>query len=151
MAIFEGLTPQQVDMLSPFMQEVHLEKDVIVFEQGQPADCLYILLEGEVEVWYKPYDGPPLIVTRILPGGVFGWSAALQREAYTSAALPVVDGLAYRMHGSRLRELCVRYPDIGEIFLDRLAGVIAERLRNTHSSILNMLSQGMNLNGCGSK
>ena len=54
-----------------------LPRDTHVFEQGQLSDYLYILTSGKVIIRYKPYDGPPLTVATIGPGGVFGWSAAL--------------------------------------------------------------------------
>jgi CRP-like cAMP-binding protein len=123
----------------------------VIFEQGASAKYLYILQVGEVLVRFKPYDGPALTVARILPQGVFGWSAALGRDAYTSAAVTALPSEAYRIRASDLRTLCERVPDTGAIFLDRLAGVIAERLQNTHSEILTMLNQGIDRNGECSK
>ncbi len=119
----------------------------VIFEQGDLADCLYILLEGEVEVRYKPYDGPPLSVAHIIPGGVFGWSAALGRREYTSGAQAESECQVVRVRSASLHRLCECYPETGGVLLDRLAGVIAERLRNTHASILAMLSQGVDTNG----
>lgn len=105
------------------------------------ARYLYILLEGEVNVHYKPYDGPVLTVARILPGGVFGWSAALRREVYSSGALAVEPSKVYRMSGTDLQVICKLYPETGTIWLDHLAGVIAERLSSKHSQVLNILRQ----------
>lgn len=140
--IFAGLDGNQISQLSPFLFECVLEKDIIIFEQGQPAEHLYILLSGEVAVRYKPYDGPPLTVARIESGGVFGWSAALGRDVYTSGAVALQDSIAYRLHGGSLPVICACYPETGKIWLERLAGVIAERLRNTHTQVLEILSQG---------
>ena len=151
LSIFEGLDPRQVNLLSPFMEEIHFKQDEIIFEQGQLADCLYILLTGEVLVRFKPYDGPPLTVAKITPGGVFGWSSALGRDSYTSGALAEVDCAAYRIRHENLRRLCEAEPETANILLDRLAGVIAERLRNTHNSILDMLNHGIETNGNGDK
>lgn len=148
LAIFDGLTPDQIRLLSPFLEEVSFSSGATVFEQGQLADCIYILLEGEVVVRYKPYDGPALTVARVHSGGVFGWSAALGRSVYTSAAQAGADPVkAYRLRGESLQHLCDQDPQVGGIILERLASVIAERLRNTHTQILNMLSQGMDVNG----
>jgi len=147
LAIFHGLSPEQIAAFSPYLEEVRLASGQAIFAQGQPASFLYILLWGEVVVRYKPYDGPALTVARILPGDVFGWSSALGREVYTSAAEAVCDGGAYRIQTSNLHHLCDSNPEAGGILLERLASVIAERLRNTHSSILALLSQGVDRKG----
>ena len=145
--LFEGLLPEQIGQIIPIIDEVRYDRDAVVFEQGQPADCLYILAEGEVVVRYKPYDGPPLIVTRIPSGGVFGWSSVLGRDVYTSASIAATKIVAYRISSASLMSLCGRNPDLGHILLERLAGVIAERMRNTHVSVLQLFSQGMETNG----
>lgn len=151
LTIFEGLDSAQIELLSPYFEEMRLSEGGTIFEQGEVADCLYILLEGEVEVRYKPYDGPPLTVAHITPGGVFGWSAALGRQVYTSGALAWSDCLMVRVRKDSLRRLCECNPQTGGVLLDRLAGVIAERLRNTHATILQMLSQGIDTSGNCSK
>jgi CRP/FNR family transcriptional regulator, cyclic AMP receptor protein len=144
-SIFAGLNGDQISQLLPYMVECQYVKDEVIFQQGQPADCLYVLLSGEVVIRYKPYDGPPINVARIEPGGVFGWSSALGRDMYTSGAVALQDCTAYRLRGSKLPVLCEEYPETGMILLDRLAGVITERLNHTHTHILGILSQGMDV------
>ncbi len=145
LSIFAGLDGNQIGQLSHFIDECQFPKDYVIFEQGQPADHLYILLAGEVEIRYKPYDGPPLLVARIEPGGVFGWSAALRRDVYTSGAVSIRDSAACTIRGANLHLMRAQYPQTSIIFLERLASVIAERLRSTHTQILGMLTQGLNM------
>lgn len=152
LSIFQGLSKDQLDLLNPLLKLYAFSKDQVIFEQGQTADYLYILLTGEVVVRYKPYDGPALTVSRIQPGGVFGWSAAMNREVYTSMAQSVLPGEAYRINGLQLRSMCECQPEAGSILLDRLASVITERLANTHTQILTILSKGVDFDGdCGSR
>lgn len=146
LAIFNGLQASQVRALSPFLEEIVLREGQIIFEQGERACSLFILLEGEVTVRYKPYDGPPLTVARIQAGEVFGWSSALGREVYTSNAEAVRAGLAYRIQAKSLKHLCDENPDAGRVLLERLADSIAERLRNTNSTVLELLSQSIDGN-----
>lgn len=143
LSIFTGLDGEQISQLSQFIDECQFPKDYVIFEQGQPANRLYILLSGEVFIRYKPYDGPPLLVARIEPGGVFGWSAALRRDIYTSGAEAVQESVAYCIRGENLNTLCAEYPQTGKIFLERLASVIVERLSSTHTQVLGILTQVM--------
>ncbi len=146
LSLFDGFSEAQLSNLFKLLEMRRYEKDQLIFEQGQKADYLYILLKGDVSIRYKPYDGPPLTVARITPGGVFGWSTAMGRTVYTSAAVAVSELEVLRISGQRLQHLCEDCPDTGAALLERLASGIAERLRNTHSEILNILSLGMDLN-----
>ncbi len=141
--IFRGLSEMQLDSLDPYIQLCHFAKGQVIFDQGQVAAFMYILRQGEVIIQYKPYDAPLLTVTRIEPGGVFGWSAALGREKYTSAAIADSDCDVYQLRGEGLSSICDQYPETGVVILGRLASVIAERLQCTHTQIMLMLSQGI--------
>jgi len=143
--IFQGFTPAQLDELSAVMQVCEFACQRTIFEQGQSAEYLYILASGEVHVQFKPYDGPPLLVARIEPGGVFGWSAALGRKVYTSGAVSVCECQALRMSSYQLHHLCEQHPETGMVFLERLADLISERLRSSHGQIMQLLTQGKDL------
>jgi CRP-like cAMP-binding protein len=143
LAIFEGLRPEDLKRISPLIEACSFKTDDVIFEQGQAAVHLFILLKGKVLVNFKPYDGPALIVAHIDAGGIFGWSAALGRVTYTSGAVAAETGEAIRMRGDKLRMLCEQHPEIGVVVLDQLANGIAERLRSTHGQILTMLTEGM--------
>lgn len=144
-SLFKDLAPTDLDYVAPFFKSVYLPQNEIIFEQGRIAEYLYILLEGEVVVNFKPYDGPQLTVAHIQPGGVFGWSAILGRQVYTSIALAAIASIAIRIRGEELRSLCEEKPLTGLVILERLAGVIAERLNSTHAQIFTMLTESMDL------
>lgn len=141
--IFNGLAAEQIELLSPLFDLAVFECDQVIFDQGQSADYLYILRDGEVEIRYKPYDGPYLTVAHIVSGGIFGWSAALQHEYYTSAAVTRCKCSALRILGEKLQALCKAHPETGVIILERLSEVISERLQATHKEVLKLLSGRM--------
>ncbi len=145
LSIFHGLNPEQLDQLATLIEIHQFFRDDVIFGQGQATDFLYILLSGEVEIRYKPYDGPLLSVARIYAGGVFGWSAVVGHESYTSMAVAAQAGEAYRISGQALKDFCARYPETGVIILEHLAGAIAERLHSTHAQILTILGQSMDV------
>jgi CRP-like cAMP-binding protein len=151
LSVFNGLDPAQIKELSRFLEEVSFSQGQVIFQQDEVAHSLYILLNGLVLVRYKPYDGPPLTVARIAPGDVFGWSAALGHDVYTSSAEAAEQGCAYRIRTEDLQHLCDANPEAGGRLLEGLAGVIAERLRNTHGLILGLLNQGVERKGGGVK
>lgn len=145
--MFQCLTADQLAALEPLIEIIPLSTQQVIFNQDQQADYIYILISGEVIIQYKPYDGPVMVVARIQPGGIFGWSAALGRKTYTSAAVVTACGEACRISGDDLQHYCDEYREAGSVLLDCLASVIAERLRSTHEQVRSILRHGMELDG----
>jgi CRP/FNR family cyclic AMP-dependent transcriptional regulator len=142
--LFRDLLPDQLKLLHPLFIPCEFDADTILFEQGEPAENLFAVVSGEVVVNFKPDDGPIIVVARVQPGSIVGWSAALGSRRYTSSAACTTCTQLLRVRGDDLRRLCLQHPDTGEIFLDRLATVIAERLHSTHDLVLSLLQLGLN-------
>lgn len=143
--IFQGLSEDQIELIRPLVNLCRYYPGKVIFNQGQRATHLYIVASGEVIINFKPYDGPSLTVSRMGPGGVFGWSSTLGRDVYNSAAVSVTETEVYQISGDALRNLCEHHPDAGVVILEKLASAIAERLESTHTQIMGILSQGMDL------
>jgi len=143
-ALIEGFSKDQIDLLSPLIEDIGYQVDQVVFNQGDKADYLYFVVEGNVSIQFKPEDGPVLTVSDVEKGGVFGWSSALGSAQYTSSAVCMGPGRFIRMRGAELKKLCQEHPETGILILNRLASVIAQRLRGTHEQVVKLLHQGLN-------
>lgn len=144
LAFFNGLNAREIQLLEPFFAGQMWVAGTTVFEQGDYAEYLYIVVSGEVAIRYKPDDGSIMTVTRVQPGGIFGWSAAMNNPTYTSGAVCTLDSEILRIRGTDLRALCEKQPELGKIILNRLAGVIAERKQSHQQGQLKtMLANGM--------
>jgi CRP/FNR family cyclic AMP-dependent transcriptional regulator len=141
--LFTGFSDTQLSALAELFEGEHLQSGQIIFAQDDPADRLYVLLSGRVAIRFKPHDGETLTVTEIGQSGVFGWSAALGRRSYTSSAVCLEAGDALGLRGADLRHLCETQPETGVVILERLAEVIAERLRSTHDQVVELLRLGI--------
>jgi CRP/FNR family cyclic AMP-dependent transcriptional regulator len=141
--LFKGLEQEDLDLLAELFHLETYPRNALIFNQGDPADRLFVLLKGRVEIRFKPYDGEAWTVTTIEKGGIFGWSAALGRKSYTSCAICTGECETLHVEGALLRKLIDEHPKTGVVLLDRLAAVIAERLRNTHAHVIGLLQEGM--------
>lgn len=143
LAFFQGLNPSERRAVLKRFRPEHHESGKAIFQQDHPADRLYLLVAGQVEIVFKPYDAEAISVSRIEPGGVFGWSAALGRPSYTSGAVCVEDSRCLSIRGEDLRRICEERPATGVVLLERLAEAIAQRLTSTHEHVMELLRQGM--------
>lgn len=141
--LFEGLNSAQRALLEPLFVQCDFEAGTTIFNQGDLAEYIYAVVEGEIMVNYKPDDGPVIVVAHVCPGSVVGWSAAVGSRFYTSAAVCKTYTQLMRVCGDDLRKLYNTHPETGGVILDRLATVIAERLHSTHDLVMSLLRLGM--------
>jgi CRP/FNR family cyclic AMP-dependent transcriptional regulator len=143
LAFFAGLQTADIQLLAPYFAPQTWVAGTVIFEQDDYSEYLYLVVSGEVTIRFKPHDGPVMIVTRVQPGGVFGWSAAMNNPAYTSGAICSLDSEVLRIRGMDLRAIIEKHPELGKVILERLAGVIAERKRSQQEQISSILASGM--------
>ncbi|GER81127.1 MAG: hypothetical protein DYG87_03275 [Anaerolineae bacterium CFX3] len=139
----EGLDEEALALVEPLFERFICPEGKVIFEQGDPAVYLYLLLRGSVTIRYKPYDGPPINLTQIPAGGVFGWSAVVGNPAYTSGAAAREDVEALRVRGDALRGLAIRHPEAGRVILDALADRVTNRWKNANQQARAILEEAI--------
>lgn len=142
-AIFKELDENEMNLLRPLFEHFSCQAGTLILQQGAPAEFLYLVVSGTVEMSFKPYDGIPITVTHVEKDGLFGWSAVVGSEKYTSSAIAIEDVEAFRVHGSELRKFCVEHPQAGRDILERLADGVASRWKDAHKQIKSLLVQGI--------
>lgn len=140
----KDLSREQLELLLPLLEEYSCPAGTVIFEQGDAASHLYLILRGAVVIRYKPYDGPAIVLTRLRSGDAFGWSAVIGSKAYTSGIISEEEVETIRIRGSDLRQLCAAHPETGRLILDRLAGVVSSRWKDAHAQVKAVLDQGVN-------
>ncbi|HLO32153.1 MAG TPA: cyclic nucleotide-binding domain-containing protein [Anaerolineales bacterium] len=142
-AIFNELDENQLSSLKPLFEPFHCRAGEVIFQQGEPAEFLYLVISGMVDMSFKPDDGSPITISHIGKGGLFGWSAVVGSDTYTSSAIGIEEVEAFRIHGDDLRKFCMEYPETGKYILERLADGVSSRWKDAHKQVKSILVQGM--------
>lgn len=79
--LFRGLPAEAIERLATVASRRALTDGEALFEQGQPAQNLYVVVTGSI-VLRTGSGSQGVIVENLGPGGVVGW-AALRAEAVT--------------------------------------------------------------------
>ncbi len=145
--LFKNLNPEAMELLIPLAEAFRYAPGANIFQQGERADYLYLLTHGQVDVCYRPYDGPTPIVTHINAGGVFGWSAVIGSKNYSSGAISVEPSEGWRILGNHLRLLCREHPEATREILERLATTVSSRWRDAHLQVCALLAESMTHTG----
>jgi CRP-like cAMP-binding protein len=143
LSIFNDLELSYADLLEPLFEPYSCPAGTVVLQQGKPADYFYLIISGGAEVSYKPYDGNPITVTHVEKGGLFGWSAVVGSEYYTSSTIAIEPLETVRVRGSKLRKFCTDHPEAGKELLERLANSVSWRWKDAKEQVKSILAQGM--------
>lgn len=143
--IFADLNPSQLKIIDGIFELDLCSKNEIIFEQGDSSNYLYIVVDGEVIIHFKPDDAELIEVATIKNGGVFGWSAAFGSETYTSGATCTVKTQLLKVLGEDLKKLRKKHPETGILILERLAAVVAERMKHSsaHDQVVALLEHAL--------
>lgn len=146
--LFKDVDENILRLLEPLFELYSCPAETVIFEQGAPAHYMYLVLEGAIEMRYKPYDGPPLTITSLAQGSIIGWSAVIGNSTYTSEAVCKEDTQAIRMSKRDLHKLCAKEPEAGRIILDLLAESVSSRWENARSQIQTLLNNTVSARQC---
>lgn len=142
--LFRGL-PREVNAeIRGFAQVREFAQDDTLFQEGDPADEIYVLRDGRVELTYTlPQDQTAeMLITRIGPGENFAWSALAGGETMSSRARALSASSAFTIPLEGLHGLFLKHPEAGYQVMTILAQQILKRLRETRKE-LRWLHQGV--------
>ena len=107
--IFKGFSSKQLALLARTMTSLHVRRGEVIHRPGQPAENLYLVLDGEVGLSLLGSKGRALRLLVVAQGEFFGVNA-------------IVPGWRHVSHASALRNF-----RIGEIpartFVDKVCGL----------------------------
>lgn len=109
-ALFESLTPAEREDLHAQMECAHFTTGQMLFRDGHPGTELYIVLEGEVELFCKSDTGERILLETARSGDFFGELSLLDGGARTASALATEPTQALTLSRERLRQFLVTHP-----------------------------------------
>lgn len=142
--LFQGLTEAEALLVLEAADETGLSPGAELFAEGDPADALYLVLDGELDVLKQGEDGEPRALARVGPGGVLGELGLLDEAAPRSASARA------RGRGARLlrlpadafrAQLARGAPHAYKVVL-ALGRVVALRLRAMNDALVREERQG---------
>jgi CRP/FNR family cyclic AMP-dependent transcriptional regulator len=131
---FQLLDPEERSALAEVLQESRHEAGSVLFEFGDPGDCMYVVCSGSVELSATDKLGQKLVLTVCGRGDMFGELSLLDMGTRTARAvvLEAVELLA--LDRQQLQEFFRRHPDAA---LDMMT-MMGRRMRATTDRLRQM-------------
>ena len=131
--IFENLVKKELKNIAQLIHEREYKPNEYVFKKHAPAEGMYIILHGEIEI-KDPKSGN--IFADLHSGDFFGELALLDEEPRSASAICTVPSRLIGFFRTDLLTLINRYPELGNKILLNLSRVLGERLRETNKNII---------------
>ncbi len=122
---FKDLPDDQIDWFLSQSREVYLKPGEIYARQGDPADVMTVVLEGELEA--RGEIGGDAIVIPIKAGDVGGALPFSRMKQFTVTGRAITAGRILRFPAALFPELVQKMPELTK----RLVGLMSDRIRET--------------------
>lgn len=140
-ALFRNLPEELLDKVAALGEEVTFSQGDSIFREGEQADKLHFLLEGQIVLKVKLTSRPESITVSAVSQQYesFGWSGIVPPYRYTATAVCGADCKVLTIPGDGFMKLLDENPTAGFTVMQRLTELVAGRLRNSRQALLKTL------------
>src|ERR1700691_6650840 len=122
---FADLPEDQIAWFISQATELNLKAGDTAFRQDDPADAMFVFLEGQFQV--RGELGGETVVIPIKSGDVTGVLPFSRMKQFTVSGKAITDSRVMRFPASRFPELVHKMPELTQ----RLVGMMSDRIRET--------------------
>lgn len=122
---FAELSPEDIDWFISKAEVVRLQPGEIVVREGEPAERMFVILEGEMRA-RREAGGPDSTVFAARAGDVTGILPFSRMKIYSITGRALTPMLGLSVPVSRFSELIQRLPGLAQ----KLIGVLTDRVRD---------------------
>ncbi|MFE9660870.1 MULTISPECIES: cyclic nucleotide-binding domain-containing protein [unclassified Streptomyces] len=122
--------------LMDLAQEVSFAQDSRIFEEGGPADRLWVIRSGTVALDLQVPDRRRVTVETLQPGDLLGWSWLFPPHQWEFGAEAFSPVRAYEFDAAKVRSLCEEESALGLVLLRTIAEILAHRLEGARTRLI---------------
>ncbi|HUH07920.1 MAG TPA: cyclic nucleotide-binding domain-containing protein [Egibacteraceae bacterium] len=139
-AFFAGLDEAALEFIAGCGANVRFAAGDYVFRQGEPADEFYVIRAGRVAVEIASPDRGPLVIDTVGEGETLGvsWLFPPYRCQFDARAVELTRAVS--LDAVCLRAKCEEDPRLGFALMQRVAGVMRQRMQSARIRLLDLYS-----------
>lgn len=120
---FADLPDDQIAWFISESQDLHLKTGETYVRQGDPADAMFVVLEGQLEA--RGEMGGQTVVISVMPGNVTGVLPFSRMKQFPIGGRAVMESRVLRFPAALFPELVQKMPELAK----RLVGLMSDRIR----------------------
>lgn len=126
-ALFRSFDPAQLRQVADRLKQQQYRKGDIIFQQGDPGVCLYIIARGRVRVYLSSADGREVTIRIYETGSHFGEFAVFDGAPRSASAAALSNVTTFVLYRDDFLELLQANFDL----VQQVLTLLTERLRYT--------------------
>lgn len=127
--LFSNFSEKALHNVASCLVEKHYHKNDTIFKVNEESDEIYFIKKGNVKIVLNLAAGGSLHLATISKGDFFGDMAFLDKRKRSADAFAGEDVVLYELSRKKFDEVSEQFPEISGRFFEKLAFVIANRLR----------------------
>ncbi len=138
---FSVFNAEQLRTIAQIAEDETYPPGSLLFHEKQPAEALYILLKGSVELFYtveveyRPELRKEFVFTVIKPGELFGISTLIEPHVFTSTARVILLSRVIKIKAAKLLEWCEKDYLLSSALVNQVAMTAIERLNASRKQL----------------
>lgn len=125
---FRDMTDEQVQLIAKISNSICYPSNYVLFKEGEDGKILYLLIDGDVEIFYTTDKDDLLKVDTVSSEEIVGCSAMVPPFVYTATVQALNDVEVLEIGTQELRQLIDQDPQLGLKFQEYLIQILSDRI-----------------------
>jgi len=139
--LFADLNDDELQSVSEKFEEKSFTKDTIIFAENTTRKNLYVLYEGEIELFKKTPFGDEKRLTFFSKYDFFAEGSLLDDSPHSTSSRTTLDTTCFLLHKEKFAKLIAEEGAIASKILARIAHVVSRRMRQANTRLINVAAQ----------
>lgn len=128
--LFNELGHEQIELLTKYSQILNLSQDSYVFNRGDSAQGLYLLIAGQIKLGIASTQGIEKIISIISPGNSFGESGLFLEQQLPFYAKAIINSEVLLVSGHTIRLLLDSDANLARKMQERLSDCLHQMIHD---------------------
>ena len=130
---FKTMRPEHLALISQNAQAVEFKPEDILFREGEPANRLFMIQSGRIDLEWRAESGCGVAAKNVGPGEMLGWSWLFPPFVWHFTAEALEPTRAIVLDGGHLLATCDKNPEFGYALMKRIAQILIHQLESARS------------------
>ncbi len=135
---FAKIADASLKQVAMIADEKFYPAETLLFREGDPAETLNVILEGEVRIQYLLGNEEMRTVDTLVSGDILIWSAIVEPHKTTAYGTTSKPTKVLSIKAKELRDLCEKDALLGYRLMQEIAKLLAHRLQNARVQLATM-------------
>ncbi len=139
--LFNRLDEDERELLVKHVEVLEFEKDAVVFQENSPRKYLYLIYEGEIELFKRTPFGEEKRLSFFSKYDFLGEGALMDDYPHSTSARALLKTTVLAISQKKFHALFAENPTIATKMLSSVARVISRRMRQASTRVVNVAAQ----------